>query len=116
MNKKDNLQSAYLKAAVSRVKVKFLISFFWIYLQICNKTGFDEEEGIFSLRPLFYPEDYYDMKFGLSSSNFSVRYSTYYNDRCQYGLDCYWEAKRKKENPKRKVFWFKITIWFEVEI
>ena len=64
-------------------------------------TGFDKE-GIFSLRPLFYG-DSLDMKFGLSSSNFSVRYETYYNDMCQDGVDKYLEAQRNGKNTKRKI-------------
>ena len=66
-------------------------------------TGFDQE-GIFSLRPLFYPENSYQTKFGLSSSNFSIRYETYYNHMCRNGVDKYLEAKRNGKNPKRKVF------------
>ena len=72
-------------------------------------TGFDEE-GIFSLRPFFYPDFISgpkkegEMKFYLSSSNFSIRYETYYNDMCQGGIDKYLEAKTNGKNTKRKVF------------
>ena len=66
-------------------------------------TGFDEE-GIFSLRPLFYPEKSSAIKYNLSSSNFSVRYETYYNDMCRNGVDKYLEAKTNGKNTKRKVF------------
>jgi len=71
-------------------------------------TGFDEE-GIFSLRPLFYPDskipEYSQyMKFDLCSKNFSVHYETYYNDMCQGGIDRYQNAQKNGKNPKRKVF------------
>ena len=38
-----------------------------------------EEEGIFYLRPLFYPNNGYEMKYNLSSSNFKVTHETYLN-------------------------------------
>ena len=38
-----------------------------------------EEEGIFAMRPLFYPDNINDMKYLLSSSNFKVSYQTYMN-------------------------------------
>ena len=51
---------------------------------MANKTAVDDE-GVFYLRPLFYPDDpggSYDdeMTFGLSPSNFKIRYETFYND------------------------------------
>ena len=51
---------------------------------MANKTALDDE-GVFYLRPLFYP-DYTgnindeEMKFGLSPSNFQIRYETFCND------------------------------------
>ena len=65
-------------------------------------TGFDEE-GVFSLRPLFYDENN-EFKFCLSSSNFSVRYETYYNDRCADGYKKLKDAKKNGKKPKRKKF------------
>ena len=43
-----------------------------------SKTATDQE-GIFYLRPLFYPDDDIDMKYGLSASNFKVKYETFLN-------------------------------------
>ena len=69
-------------------------------------TGFDEE-GIFSLRPLFYSDKSSIMKFNLSSSNFSVRYETYYNHMCRAGATKYEEAEKINKKlgikTKRKV-------------
>ena len=47
---------------------------------MANKTAVDDE-GVFYLRPLFYPDDAQEMKFGLSPSNFKIRYETFCNDR-----------------------------------
>ena len=51
---------------------------------MANKTAVDDE-GVFYLRPLFYPDysgsfDNSFMKFGLSASNFKIRYETFCND------------------------------------
>ena len=46
---------------------------------MANKTAVDDE-GVFYLRPLFYG-DQERMKFGLSPSNFKIRYETFCNDR-----------------------------------
>ena len=43
-----------------------------------TKTGIDEE-GIFYLRPLFYPSNSTRMRYGLSSSNFKPRYESFKN-------------------------------------
>ena len=45
---------------------------------MANKTAIDDE-GVFYLRPLFYPDDDNEMKFGLSPSNFKIRYETFCN-------------------------------------
>ena len=47
---------------------------------MANKTAVDDE-GVFYLRPLFYPDRDDEMKFGLSPSNFKIRYETFCNDR-----------------------------------
>ena len=44
---------------------------------MANKTALDDE-GVFYLRPLFYG-DVSLMKFGLSPSNFKIRYETFCN-------------------------------------
>ena len=46
---------------------------------MANKTAVDDE-GVFYLRPLFYPDNSQSMKFGLSASNFKIRYETFCND------------------------------------
>ena len=51
---------------------------------MANKTAVDDE-GVFYLRPLFYPENTGSssdawMKFDLSPSNFEIRYETFCND------------------------------------
>ena len=48
--------------------------------QLTTKTGIDEE-GIFYLRPLFYPSNSISksMKYGLSPSNFKPRYESFKN-------------------------------------
>ena len=82
-------------------------------------TAFDEE-GIFSLRPLFYGDGEH-MKFNLSSSNFSVRYSTFYNEYCTQGEHNY-DRDLSDDNlpdPKRKDFWlilkiFKLEKWKKI--
>lgn len=43
-----------------------------------------EEEGIFYLRPLFFPDNDDDMKYGLDSSNFKVEYESYLNEFHRY--------------------------------
>ena len=48
---------------------------------MANKTAVDDE-GVFYLRPLFYPDPSSTscgMKFGLSPSNFKIRYETFCN-------------------------------------
>ena len=45
---------------------------------MANKTALDDE-GVFYLRPLFYGDEE-TMKFGLSPSNFKIRYETFCND------------------------------------
>ena len=47
---------------------------------MANKTALDDE-GVFYLRPLFYPDGYTSayMKFDLSPSNFKIRYETFCN-------------------------------------
>ena len=45
---------------------------------MANKTALDDE-GVFYLRPLFYPDDDHNMKFGHSPSNFKIRYETFCN-------------------------------------
>ena len=48
-------------------------------IKLTKKTAI-EEEGIFYLRPLFYPDDQRNMKYGLESSNFKVGYESYFNE------------------------------------
>ena len=45
---------------------------------MAHETATDQK-GVFYLRPLFYPADSIFMKYGLSASNFKVKYETFLN-------------------------------------
>ena len=76
---KDNLQSAYLKAAVIRVRYSIVVRIVSVIytFKLTTKTAF-EDEAIFSLRPLFYG-DSSEMRYFLSCSNFKSTYQKYKN-------------------------------------
>ena len=96
LNAADQKQSAYLRAAISRVSRNFTkFSFFRtkFSFQLAHKTAIDQE-GIFSIRPFFYRDMGFIQKvmgkimninlggfpkWGAIPSNFDVSYKTYYN-------------------------------------
>ena len=64
---------------------------------MANKTALDDE-GVFYLRPLFYPDGKSaSMKFGLSPSSFKIRYETFCND---FHPNCEDDDKYDRKNLK----------------